>query len=141
MSFTGFATRARRSSKRAACRRDLIEETWEEAGRVLLATSPSILLGLDGPGSVWNDGLWGPRLVFNYQSRRGAPAVGAVLCPLRNTRQTARVSSSFFISPGEVCHTAGDTAFNTINNVDGGTDLSGLSMTCPAFCLTLSFIA
>jgi hypothetical protein len=51
------------------------------------------------------------------------------------------VPSSFFMSSGEVRHAAGDAAFNTINSIDGGTDLSGLSATCPVLSLTLNFIS
>ena len=48
------------------------------------------------------------------------------------------ISSSLFMSSVEVRLCAGDAAFNAINNIDGGTDLSGLLMTCPVFSLTLT---
>ena len=83
--------------------------------------------------------------MFNYPSKGRAPVVEAILARYLQEYSTngslLSVSSSLFMSSVEVRLCAGDAAFNAINNIDGGTDLSGLLMTCPVFSLTLNLIS
>jgi hypothetical protein len=89
----GFAARARRSSRRAACRATSSKKLGKKpdgsywaASRTCPSSELSLMSARFGMAVVWVRGL---RRMFNYPSKGRAPVVEAILGIFRNTQQTA----------------------------------------------------